>query len=73
MLFSKDTYTARRAELRRLVGNGLIVIFGNNDSPFNYPANTYYFLQDSTFLYFYGQHRQGLVGVIAADSGGEAL
>ena len=73
MLFSKDTYTARRAELRQLVGNGLIVIFGNNDSPLNYPANTYYFRQDSTFLYFYGQHRHGLVGVIDADSGDETL
>ena len=61
MLFSKDTYTGRRAELRRLVGHGLIVVFGNNDSPLNYPANTYYFRQDSTFLYFYGQHRHGLV------------
>ncbi len=73
MLFSKDTYIARRKELCRLVGNGLIVLFGNNDSPFNYPANTYKYRQDSTFLYFFGQHRDGLVGVIDADTGAETL
>lgn len=73
MLFSKSTYTERRNALRSLVGNGLILLFGNNDSPMNYPANTYKFRQDSSFLYFYGQHRDGLVGVIDADSGCETL
>ena len=28
-MFSKETYIARRAELKRLVGNGLVVLFGN--------------------------------------------
>lgn len=73
MLFSKDTYSSRRAQLRELVGDGLIVLFGNNDSPMNYPANTYKFRQNSSFLYFYGQHRDGLVGVIDANSGDETL
>ena len=35
MLFSKETYVERRRKLRNLVGNGLIVLFGNNDSPKN--------------------------------------
>lgn len=73
MLFSQETYTGRRAGLRERVGDGLILIMGNNDSPMNYPANTYKFRQDSTFLYFFGQHRNGLVGVIDADSGDETL
>lgn len=73
MLFTKSTYVARRNALRSLVGNGLIVLFGNNDSPMNYPANAYKFRQDSSFLYFYGQHRNGLVGIIDADSGHEVL
>lgn len=73
MLFSKETYTDRRERLRRLVNNGLIVLFGNNDSPMNYPANAYKFRQDSSFLYFFGQHRDGLVGVIDAESGEEIL
>ena len=73
MLFSKETYVQRRRELRELVGRGLILLFGNNDSPNNYPSNVYKFRQDSAFLYFYGQHRDGLVGVIDADSGNEVL
>ena len=73
MLFSRQTYVERRKQLRELVGNGLILLFGNNDSPMNYPANTYKFRQDSSFLYFFAQHRDGLVGVIDADSGKETL
>ena len=73
MLFSKQTYVERRTRLRELVGEGLILLFGNNDSPMNYPANAYKFRQDSSFLYFFGQHRDGLVGVIDADSGKETL
>ena len=57
MLFSKETYMERRRKLRELVGSGLIVLFGNNDSPNNYPSNVYKFRQDSSFLYFFGQHR----------------
>ena len=69
MLFSKETYVERRAQLRQMVQHGVIVLFGNNDSPMNYPSNTYKFRQDSSFLYFYGQHRNGLAGIIDADSG----
>lgn len=73
MLFPKQTYIERRQRLRELVGSGLILLPGNNDSPMNYPANAYKFRQDSTFLYFYGQHRDGLAGVIDADTGREIL
>lgn len=71
MLFSKETYVERRTRLRQMVQHGLIVLFGNNDSPMNYPSNTYKFRQDSSFLYFFGQHRDGLIGVIDADTGHE--
>ena len=73
MLFDKQTYIKRREVLRARIGNGLIVLFGNNDSPLNYPANGYKFRQDSSFLYYFGQHREGLVGVIDADTGDEWL
>ena len=64
-MFSKDTYIQRRQELKKLVGEGVILIFGNNNSPCNFPNNGYYpFRQDSTFLYYFGQQRDGLVGVI---------
>ncbi|CDF21894.1 putative uncharacterized protein [Prevotella sp. CAG:617] len=73
MLFSKETYVARRQALSRLVGSGLVLLFGNNDSPANYPSNAYKFRQDSAFLYFFGQHRDGLVGVIDVDQHTETL
>lgn len=73
MLFSKSTYMERRNELKKLVGSGLIVLFGNNDSPANYPSNTYKFRQDSSFLYYFGLHRNGLVGVIDVDNDREYL
>ena len=73
-MFSKETYIRRRAELKQLVGEGVIVLFGNNESPANYPANGYTpFRQDSTFLYYFGQHRDGLVGVIDVDNDEEWL
>ncbi len=73
-MFSKETYIRRRAELKQLVGEGVIVLFGNNEAPYNYPANGYTpFRQDSSFLYFFGQHRDGLVGVIDIDNDEEWL
>ena len=57
-MFTKETYIRRRAELKKLVGEGVIVLFGNNDAPCNYPANCYAPMrQDSSFLYYFGQHR----------------
>ena len=68
-MFDKNTYIRRRAELKKLVGKGIIVLFGNNEAPYNYPANTYAPMrQDSAFLYYFGQHRDGLVGVIDIDN-----
>ena len=73
-MFDINTYCRRRAELKRLVGNGLIVLFGNNEAPYNYPSNTYAPMrQDSTFLYYFGQHHDGLVGVIDIDNNEEWL
>lgn len=72
-MFSKEIYVARRNELKQRVGSGLILLFGNNDASTNYPANTYRFRQDSTFLYYFGQKRDGLVGVIDVDNNNEYL
>lgn len=72
-MFTKETYIARRKELKRLVGGGLILLFGNNESPCNYPANGYPFRQDSTFLYYFGLKRDNLVGVIDVDEDKETL
>lgn len=72
-MFSKEVYVARRQQLLKDVKNGLILILGNGDSPFNYPANTYTFRQDSTFRYFFGHDLQNLVGVIDIDNAREYL
>lgn len=73
-MFNKETYIARRNRLKELVGNGIVLLFGNNEAPCNYPGNAYYpFRQDSSFLYYFGQHRDGLVGVIDVDNNKETL
>lgn len=72
-MFAKEIYVQRRAELKARVGEGLILLFGNNDAPSNYPANAYRFRQDSCFLYFFGQKREGLVGVIDVDNDKEYI
>ncbi|MDE7305095.1 MAG: aminopeptidase P N-terminal domain-containing protein [Alistipes sp.] len=72
-MFSAKTYTARRATLRTKIGSGLILLPGNMPAPNNYPNNTYYFRQDSTFLYYFGLNIPSLVGLIDADSGDEML
>ena len=73
-MFSKETYIRRRAELKRLVGSGVVILFGNDEAPYNYPANGYTPMrQDSTFLYYFGQHRDGLVGIIDIDNDEEWL
>lgn len=73
MLFAKSTYISRRSVLKQKLGSGLVLIFGNNEAPCNYPNNAYKFRQDSSFLYFFGQHRDGLVGVIDVDNDKEYL
>jgi len=73
-MFNKETYISRRQELKRLVGEGVIILFGNNEAPANYPANSYAPMrQDSSFLYYFGQHRDGLVGIIDIDNDSEML
>jgi hypothetical protein len=73
-MFSKETYVSRRAELKKLVKSGIIVLFGNNNAPANFPNNGYHpFRQDSSFLYYFGQNRDGLVGVIDVDNNKETL
>lgn len=72
-MFDRETYVRRRATLKQLVKSGIIILFGNNDSPCNYPSNAYKFRQDSSFLYYFGQKRDGLIGVIDVDNDREYL
>ncbi|MCI6161790.1 MAG: aminopeptidase P N-terminal domain-containing protein, partial [Prevotella sp.] len=73
-MFHKDVYISRRAELKKRMNSGVVILFGNNESPCNYPSNAYSpFRQDSSFLYYFGQRRDGLVGVIDVDQNKEIL
>ena len=72
-MFDKNTYISRRQSLKNLMGSGILIFPGNNESPANGPYNFYHHRQDSTFLYFFGQEREGLIGVIDIDNDTEYL
>jgi Xaa-Pro aminopeptidase len=72
-MFTKETYTARRAKLKQTVGSGLLLFLGNNESGMNYADNTYHFRQDSTFLYFFGLPYADLNAIIDIDNNREII
>jgi Xaa-Pro aminopeptidase len=72
-MFTAETYKNRRARLKKDVGEGIILLLGNDESPMNYLDNTYHFRQDSSFLYFYGLDTPGLAGYIDIDSNKEII
>ena len=63
-MFDKQTYIARRKALHAKLSGGLVLLPGNDESPANYPGNTFRFRQDSTFLYFFGLNRPGCSGLL---------
>lgn len=72
-MFDQEVYIKRRKRLKEQVGNGLILLLGNEESSMNYKDNCYHFRQDSTFLYFFGLDRPGLVAVINVDNDQEII
>jgi Xaa-Pro aminopeptidase len=68
-MFSSNVYSNRRKSLRAELSGGLILFLGNQEVPFNYPANTYSFRQDSNFSYFFGLDHPDLAGIIDLDEG----
>ncbi len=72
-MFNKETYIKRRSELIKKIEKGIILILGNSEASTNYPANTYKFRQDSTFLYFAGINEPDMALVLDAESGEEIL
>ena len=68
-MFKSEVYVKRREQLRKIMKSGIALFIGNSESPFNYPANTYHFRQDSDFLYFFGLDHPGFAGLIDFDSG----
>ena len=72
-MFTADLYSERRAKLKSLISEGIILILGNPEVPMNYPANTYKYRQDSSFLYFFGLDLPDFAGVIDVNSGDEII
>lgn len=72
-MFGKNIYISRREKMKKMVKNGLIIIMGNMESPMSYKDNAYNFIQDSTFLYYFGIDSPDLIGVIDADTGEEYI
>lgn len=72
-MFDRNVYRARREGLRRLLGRGVALFLGNDESPMNYTDNTYPFRQDSSFLYYFGLDTAGLAAILDLDEGTEAL
>ena len=63
-MFKRETYVARRNELRGKLDSGIVLLPGNSESPMNYADNCYRFRQDSTFLYYFGLNQPDLAAVI---------
>lgn len=73
MTFTKDTYINRRKTLTQNFENGIIILCGNDLVPMNYASNTYHFVQDATFLYYFGINKEGYIGIIDIDNQKEYL
>jgi Xaa-Pro aminopeptidase len=72
-MFSAKTYNQRRSELKKQLQSGIVLFLGNEESPMNYPANTYHFRQDSSFLYFCGLDSPGLAAIIDVEENKDIL
>ena len=72
-MFSKEIYISRRNHLKTLVGSGIILLIGNEQSSMSFKDNWYPFRQDSSFLYFTGLDTPVLVAVIDIDNNTEMI
>jgi hypothetical protein len=72
-MFPFSVYQKRRDQLKRKLGSGVVLLPGNDEGSMNYPANTYDFRQDSTFLYYFGIDQPGFCGIIDIDHDRETL
>ncbi len=72
-MFKKEVYVERRNRLKKMVGQGIILLCGNVDVPMNYPSNTYKWRQDSNFLYFFGLDYPKMAAIIDIDNDEEFI
>jgi Xaa-Pro aminopeptidase len=72
-MFNPKTYIQRRALLKKALKSGLVLFLGHEESPMNYPANTYPFRQDGSFLYYFGLATPSLAAVIDVEAGTDTI
>lgn len=72
-MLNKEVYVNRRKKLKENFKDGLILIMGNNFSPLDCADNTYPFIQDATFKYYFGIDHNGLIGLIDIDKNEEII
>ena len=72
-MLNKEVYINRRKKLKENFRDGLILIMGNNFSPLDCEDNTYPFIQDATFKYYFGMDHNGLIGIIDIDNNEEII
>lgn len=72
-MFAPEVYIERRKRLKEAMGSGVLLFPGNTEAAMNYPANTYYFRQDSNFLYFFGLDMPDLYAMINVDEDQEII
>lgn len=72
-VFPKEVYWQRRKRLRELVGDGILLFPGNDESGMNYKSNTYHYRQDSNFLYFFGINSPGFNAIVDVNSAADTI
>lgn len=72
-MFDKEIYIARREQLKKRIGSGVLLFLGNDDQGLNYEDNAFRFRQDSTFLYYFGLSFAGLSAIIDIDQDKEII
>lgn len=67
MMFPERIYIERREKLKKQFQTGKLLFLGNDECGINYADNTYYYRQDSTFLYYFGISKPDLIALIDID------
>lgn len=70
-MFDKEIYVERRSKLKEKLQSGKLLFIGNDESGINYADNTYFYRQDSTFLYYFGIDKPNLYALIDLDENNE--
>jgi len=68
MHLNKEIYIERRKSLKSKLKSGIILLNGNDYASMNYEHNVYHFIQDASFLYYFGIEKAGLLGLIDIDN-----